>query len=197
MFMSHRWDVWNGERRLLKAIGDSSPQWSAILKTFESNKLSQASLCRERECAAFANSQWTVMLQEVDRDPFHGGRTSSFSPRAVLRRYERASAAAHARLWNDVLAAHGLMPNCGLLSGSAKAAEALGVSLGTNSAKRSPLPGVFWKMLAHQLRADSAAPASVDSDRDGPCPVIQGASSVGLLKSLLGGQIDPFTGIRS
>jgi hypothetical protein len=37
MFMSHRWNVWNEERWLLKAIGDSSPQWSAILKTFESN----------------------------------------------------------------------------------------------------------------------------------------------------------------
>ena len=63
-------------------------------------------------------------------------------------RYSRASATEHGGRWDDLIAANGFKPVCGLLGGSAKSVEALGVSLGCLQARRSPLPGVLCRALA-------------------------------------------------
>lgn len=63
-------------------------------------------------------------------------------------RYKAAPADEHRQMWVALIEAHGFEAQVlERSSGSAKAVDTLGVSLGTKNARRSPLPGVLWRTL--------------------------------------------------
>ncbi len=63
-------------------------------------------------------------------------------------RYKAAPADEHRQMWGALIEAHGFEAQVlERSSGSAKAVDTLGVSLGTKNARRSPLPGVLWRTL--------------------------------------------------
>jgi hypothetical protein len=67
---------------------------------------------------------------------------------ASFWRYKAAPADEHRQMWGALIEAHGFEAEVlERSSGSAKAVDTLGVSLGMKNAKRSPLPGVMWRTL--------------------------------------------------
>jgi hypothetical protein len=66
-------------------------------------------------------------------------------------RYKKSPSGTHDQMWSELIAAQGFTARYRLLSGTAIAVDALGVSLGMNNTKRSPLPGVLWRTLARLL----------------------------------------------
>lgn len=66
-------------------------------------------------------------------------------------RYQHASPTAHELHWNETITEAGFDPRYGVLGGSSTAAEPLGVSLGSSSARRSPLVGTLWRALGMSL----------------------------------------------
>jgi hypothetical protein len=65
--------------------------------------------------------------------------------------YRKSPSGAYDQIWSELIAAQGFTAQYDLLSGTAIAVDTLGVSLGMNNAKRSPLPGVLWRTLARLL----------------------------------------------
>ena len=66
-------------------------------------------------------------------------------------RYKQAREDEHKKIWGEMVSAHGFETRLQTLSGSSTSVDSLGVSLGMNSAKRSPLPGIVCEALAHIL----------------------------------------------
>lgn len=67
-------------------------------------------------------------------------------------RYKTASAEEHALMWGSLIHAHGFeVQFLERSSGSAKAVDTVGISLGLNEARRSSLPGVLWRTLGLRL----------------------------------------------
>ena len=63
-------------------------------------------------------------------------------------RYKATPADEHRQMWGALIEAHGFeVAVLERSSGSAKAVDTLGVSLGMKNARRSPLPGVLWRTL--------------------------------------------------
>lgn len=69
-------------------------------------------------------------------------------------RYAKAPADAHGRIWDEAVATHGFELQYHPVGGSSKAADSLGVTLGMNQARRSPLPGTLWKALGLVLNSE-------------------------------------------
>jgi hypothetical protein len=67
---------------------------------------------------------------------------------ASFWRYKATPADEHRQMWGSLIEVHGFEAQIlERYSGSAKAVNTLGVSLGMQNARRSPLPGVLWRTL--------------------------------------------------
>lgn len=67
-------------------------------------------------------------------------------------KYEKAPLDEHQKIWGGILNASVFTANCFLLGGTAAAIDTVGVAIGMNDAKRSPLMGILLKVLGQMVQ---------------------------------------------